>query len=126
MKALFEHVLREHADADLAYYPMVGVAGRLRAGPVRTGDLYTVESWRDSVAVVTVKGADLAEPMREALQARGAGVASDRTYRIATVRYVADALAEEVLGRVASDETGGMLRDVAIAHLSEHGFPRSA
>lgn len=123
VKALFETILREQTGADLAYYPAVGVAGRLRAGVVRTGDLYTLESWRDRVAVVLVKGADLAEPMRRALRARGALVQHGSSYRIATVRYVADELADEVLGDVASDETGAMLRDVAIAHLTEHGFP---
>lgn len=126
VKALFETVLRAHAEADLAHYPLVGVAGRLRAGPIRTGDLYTLESWRDRVAVVEVRGADLAEPMRQALRRRGEAVQRDRTYRIATVRTVADELADEVLGALASDETGPMLREVAIAHLRAHGFPRSA
>lgn len=122
VKALFERVMLEESGADLAYYPAVGVAGRLRAGPVRTGDLYSLESWRDRVAVVEVKGEDLAAPMRELLRVRGAVEQRHRTYRIATVRYVADQLADEVLGDVQSDETGPMLRDVAIEQLTENGF----
>jgi hypothetical protein len=126
VKALFEEIMLEQAGADLAYYPAVGVAGRLRSGPIRTGDLYTLESWRDRVAVVEVEGANLAEPMRTALRSRGSALQLRNTYRIATVRYVADELADEALGTVESDETGAMLRDVVIAHLTEHGFPSHA
>lgn len=123
VKALFEAILLEQTGADLAYYPAEGVAGRLRAGPIRTGDLYTLESWRDRVAVVEVEGANLAEPMRSALRARGSAPRLRGTYRIATVRYVADQLEDEVLGSVESVQTGAMLRDVAVAHLAARGFP---
>ena len=92
-------------------------------GTIRTGDLYAVESWRDSVAVVEVKGANLAEPMLAALRTRGDAVRPQSTYRIATVRYVVDELSDAVLGSIESDASGAMLRDVAISQLKKSGFP---
>ena len=123
VKALFEDVMTAETGADLAHYPDFGVAGRLRSGPIRTGDLYALESWRDSVAVVEVKGVNLAEPMLAALRLRGDTVRPQSKYRIATVRYVVDELADEVLGSIESDESGAMLRDVAISQLKKSGFP---
>ncbi len=124
VKALFEEVMLASSDADLAYYPLESVAGRLRAGEIRTGDLYNLESWREQVVVVSVKGADLAEPQLEALRRRGDAVRSGSTYRIATFGYAAEHLADEALGDVGSEEeTGSMLRELAIVHLADHGFP---
>ncbi len=45
VRALFERVLRETTGATLAYFPSLAVPGRLRAAPIRTGDLYNLESW---------------------------------------------------------------------------------
>ena len=122
VKALFERVLAATLEADLAYYPEDSVAGFLRAGEIRTGDLYNLESWRDVATRVEVRGDALAPPMAAALGARGQAVDATRRYRIATVGWVADALAEETLGEIAEREEGQMLRDLAIAHLRQHGF----
>jgi hypothetical protein len=48
------------------------------------------------------------------------------SYGVATTSHVAENLAEEWLGIVESEHTGEMLRDVAIAHLTEHGFSPTA
>ncbi len=122
VKALFETVLLAETGADLAYYHAESVAGTLRAGTIRTGDLYNLESWREDVTVVAVKGADLGEPLVAALRARGDTPQRDSVYRIATTPYVSDYLGDVVLGTVHSEETGRMLRDAAIDHLSAHGF----
>ncbi len=126
VKALFEEILLSATGADLAYYHAESVAGPLRAGTIRTGDLYNLESWRNRVSVVEVEGAGLSEVLMKALRARGDAVQSRSTYRIATTSYVADELAEEVLGSVVSEMTGEMLRDVAISQLTAHGFPALA
>jgi len=126
VKALFEHILLSETGADLAYYHAASVAGRLRAGTIRTGDLYNLESWRERVSLVEVKGSGLSAGLVAALQARGDALQSRNTYRIATTSYVAEKLAGEWLGAVSSESTGAMLRDVAIAHLQAHGFPPPA
>ncbi len=126
VKALFEKILLSETGADLAYYHAESVAGQLRAGTIRTGDLYNLESWRERVSLVEVKGADLSAALVSALQARGDAVQSRATYRVATTSYVAENLAEEVLGAVASETTGAMVRDVAISHLKAQGFPPHA
>ena len=123
VKALFENAMLSQTDADLAYYPQQSVAGRLRSGPVRTGDLYALESWKDVITRVDVKGATLREPMVEALRRRGQTPRAERTYRIATTGHAAKELAAERLGEVESKQRGPMLRDTVISHLKTAGFP---
>lgn len=123
VKELFETILLAETGADLAYYHAESVAGPLRAGTIRTGDLYNLESWREEVMIAEVEGADLAEPLLRAMRARGDTPRKGSRYRVATTPYVAGPLAETVLGRVIDEESGPMLRDVAIAYLSSHGFP---
>ncbi len=126
VKALFEEILLSETEADLAYYHAESVAGRLRAGTIRTGDLYNLESWRERVSLVEVKGADLSAGLAKALKARGDAVQARSTYRVATTSYVAENRADELLGSVASGTAGAMLRDVAISYLTAQGFPPRA
>lgn len=121
VKALFERALRERFGTDLAYYDPDSVAGHLRAGPIRTGDIYTLESWQDRVAVVEVKGGDLSSVLVHQLRSRGGEPSAERVYSVATSGYVADELGERI-GPVLSSRSEGLLRDAAIAHLREHGF----
>ena len=122
VKRWFEDVMQVHTRADIAYYDLESVAGRLRAGPVRTGDIYNLESWRNDVVVVEIEGADLAEPIVGAFRARGDTVNPGNTYRIATESYLASQRADELLGRIKTEEPGPMLRDLAIEHGRQHGF----
>lgn len=123
VKALFEEVLRSETGAEVASYHEESVAGRLRAGTVRTGDLYNLESWRERVTVVEVEGDRLCPALAAAFAAQGVAPRSGRRYRVATTSYIAGSRADELLGDVAEETEGEMLRDVAIAHLREHGFP---
>ena len=59
MKALFETALRAETKSDLAYYNQSDVVGRLRPGPIRSGDIYTLESWQENAEVVEVRGSKL-------------------------------------------------------------------
>ena len=123
VKTLFEEIMLRETGADLAYYHLESVAGRLRAGVVRTGDLYNLESWRERISIVEIDGDGLSQTLAGALQARGDVVQPRNRYRIATTSYVAGNLAEEWLGSIESESTGEMLRDVAIADLMQNGFP---
>lgn len=121
VKALFERALRAETGADLALYPLSSVAGRLRAGAIRSGDVYVLESWQESSSVVTVRGARLAPDLRAALRARGEPVVDERAYTVATTAYAARNVEEE-LGRIEDRASGPKVRDLVVAHLRAHGF----
>jgi hypothetical protein len=122
LRAFFETAMREQAQADVAYYPSSSVVGRLRAGTVRTGDIWVAESWLDELVVVEAKGADLAPTLADSLHALGVAPQSGSTYRIATTGYVAAQEARERLGRVAAQQSLGLLRDAIAVHAKAHGF----
>ncbi len=123
VKALFERAMRHETGADLAYYDEGAVVGRMRAGPIRTGDVYNLESWQDAIGVARVRGRHLAAPLVEQLRAAGGAPAElDRRYTVATTAYIAAHEAESKLGIVESREREGLLRDAVIAFLRERGF----
>jgi hypothetical protein len=124
VQSLFEAALRSETGADLAYYDEKSVAGRLRPGPVRSGDIYSLESWQEKTAVVQIRGSDLGPALREGLRVRGADAHPDRLYSIATTAYVA-ARESEKLGRIRGRRQGTMLRDLTVAYLRSHGFPKT-
>ena len=124
LAAFFETAMRAQAEADVALYPAQGAVGRLRAGTVRTGDIWTAESWVNDLVVVEAKGADLAPEMAALMRSRGTPPQSGSTYRIATTDYIADYEASEHLGRVGARRSLGPLRDALAAHAREHGFAR--
>ena len=99
-----------------------GVAGRLRKGSIRAGDIYALESWQDSVAVVELKGSNLSATLLEELRNGGAELNPRGVYTVATTAYVAGELAAEKLGRVESSQRRGLVRDATIAYLRKRGF----
>jgi hypothetical protein len=125
LAAFFETAMRAQAHADVALYQAQGAVGRLRAGMVRTGDIWTAESWVDDLAVVEAKGADLAPELAQRMRARGTPPQAGSTYRIATTDYIASREASRLLGRVRGRRVLGMLRDALVAHAREHGFARA-
>lgn len=118
----FDTVLGSRKDADLGYYPRSAVAGRLRAGPIRSGDIYNLESWRENVVHVEIRGSEIQGPAREALGEQ-VTLVDNHTYRIATIGYVADNGEEAGLGAMNVATEGGMLRDVTIDYLRANDFP---
>jgi hypothetical protein len=124
VKRLFEDVLRAETGADIAYYHEESVAGRLREGTIRTGDIYSLESWRDRVVSLEIRGEGMADPLRAAFAARGDRVEAASTYRVASTDYVADDLAETMLGRAASSEPGRPLRAATIDWIRANGLAR--
>ena len=125
LAAFFEAAMCTQAEADIALYPAQGAVGRLRAGTVRTGDIWTAESWVDDFAVVEAKGADLAPELAQRLRARGLPPQAGSTYRVATTDYIASREASRLLGRVTARRTLGPLRDALVAHARAHGFARA-
>jgi len=121
VKALFEAAMRTETGAELAYYPETSVAGRLRPGVIRSGDIYSLESWQETVEVVDVPGATLSPTMIARLPAPERGPDLARTYSIATTTYAARDLTEH-LGRIQARRPGSMLRDLTVAYLKRNGF----
>jgi hypothetical protein len=122
VKRLFETAMQERAGSDFAYYDPDSIAGRLRKGPIRAGDIYALESWQDSLRQVEIKGSNLSATLVEELRNRGIEPDPRRVYSVATTGYVAGELAAEKLGRVESSQKGGLVRDAAIAYLRKRGF----
>jgi hypothetical protein len=122
VKALFETALREETGADLAYYDQSSVAGRLRPGLIRSGDIYTLESWQETTEVVQIRGSDLSAPLVAALRGQAIDPDTGKTYNVATTAYVASN--SKTLGRIEARRPGPMLRDLTISYLRSHGFPK--
>ncbi len=121
VQALFERAMCAQTGSDLAHYPRQSVVGRLRAGPIRSGDVYTLESWQESVEVASILGAHLGSGLRAALEERGLPLDRSRTYTVATTEYAASELADE-LGRIDTRRDGPLVREVTVAHLRANGF----
>jgi hypothetical protein len=119
VKALFETALQAETGADLAYYNDQSVAGRLRPGPIRSGDIYSLESWQESAELVEVRGSNLSPAMQAQLRERGAALHDDKIYKIATTTYVADD-PKQRLGRIQSRRSLQLLRDLTVAYLRSH------
>ncbi|MEM7307461.1 MAG: DUF3500 domain-containing protein [Planctomycetota bacterium] len=124
VKALFEEVLRAETGAQLAYYEATSVVSRLRAGAIRSGDVYCLESWNDDVVTLELDVDALRPAMAAALERSGVTAGASGRVTVATSAYVADELAAEKLGRVRAREAGRPLREAAVDHLRRHGFER--
>jgi hypothetical protein len=121
VKSLFETALRTQMNSDLAYYYEQSVAGRLRPGMIRSGDIYTLESWQESAAAVEIRGSNLGPVLQAELRDRRIVVEPAKTYTVATTQYTVSDRAEE-LGRIENRRQGPMLRDLTVAYLRTHGF----
>lgn len=119
--ALFERALRAECGTEIAFYPRESVVGRLRAGPIRSGDIYTLESWQDTSVIASIRGARLSASLRARLEADGARVEPARDYSLATTRYAADELRNE-LGSLERRRAGPRVRELTVAHLLAQPF----
>jgi hypothetical protein len=124
VKTLFETALAIQTGADLAYYDESSVAGRLRAGPIRSGDIYALESWQETAEVVEIRGSNLSKALVTRLGGRGIVPVARKTYTVATTAFVANGQAEK-LGRINARRPGPMVRDLTVSYLRSHGFSLS-
>jgi len=88
-----------------SFYDEGSVAGRLRPGAVRSGDIYSLESRQEKTEVVEIRGSWLSPALLEALRARGVVAHPDRMYSVAT-SYVASKDSAK-LGRIAAGRLRG-------------------
>jgi Protein of unknown function (DUF3500) len=121
VKALFETALRVEAGADLAYYDEGSVAGRLRPGLIRSGDIYSLESWQERVEVIGVRGSNLSTRLQAGLREQRIELDNKKTYTVATTAHIASD-SKQKLGRIETRRPGPMLRDLIVAYLRTHGF----
>lgn len=122
VKNLFETAMCVETTSDLAYYPEGSVAGRLRRGLIRSGDIYSLESWQETTEVVEIRGSSLGTALLEGLREHGATPDPAKVYKVATTPYAASELKEE-LGSVESRQSGALIRDITVSYLRTHGFP---
>ena len=125
VKTLFQAAMRAETGADLGFYPETSVAGRLRPGPIRSGDIYTLESWQESVEVGEIHGSLLDAPTFAQMADADRVLDRERMYTVATTTYGGGRLREQ-LGRVESPHPRGMLRDLTVAYVRKHGFTHMA
>jgi hypothetical protein len=122
---LFERALADQPGVDLAFFHEDSVAGQLRAGPVRAGDIWALETYGERACRLEIPGRLLADTLQARLSARGEPVDPDRRYVVATTGFVADEFADERLGQIASRESGPFLRELTVEHLRRVGFAAS-
>ena len=122
VKALFEAALRSAGKSDLAYYDERSVAGRLRPGLVRSGDIYSLESWQERIEVVNVRGSTLSALMLAQLRDRGITADPTKTYSVATTHFSAKRDSGK-LGHIDARRPGPLLREVTVDYLRAHGLP---
>ncbi len=122
VQALFQQAMQDQTGADLAHYPAESAVGRLRAGSIRTGDIYTLESWQDVVATLRLPGRRIGGELRRRLDQERFPLEPDRDYTVATTGYGAGDGAREALGGTFPWTRRGRLRDLTIAYLKAHGF----
>src|SRR5207253_2357598 len=96
VKTLFETAMRAQTGADLGHYHEDSVAGRLRPGLIRSGDIYSLESWQEAVDVVEVRGTNLSKELVAALHERGITPDSGKIYSIAAPAYTANELTSKL------------------------------
>lgn len=122
VRRLFEAAMKEQAGSDFAFYGEQSVVGRLRSGTIRTGDIYTLESWQDSVTVVELKGSGMSGLLLDRLRHEGHSPDPRATFTVAVAGFVEEEPAASAMGRVRSRRGGAMLREAAIAYLKARGF----
>ena len=108
-------------DADFGFYDVGSAVGVLRPGPIRTGDLYTAESWENTVRTVAIRGADVTGEFAADLAARNLTLDPERTYRVANIEFIANEILDEVIGPGEIVAEHGYLREMSISYVRSSG-----
>ncbi|MEZ4217631.1 MAG: 5'-nucleotidase C-terminal domain-containing protein [Myxococcota bacterium] len=121
MRAAREAAMRRATGEALAFQRAESL-GRLAAGDVTTGQLYTLEPFGNRIVVATIDGRAMASPLRERLAAASAGAIDPaRSYRVATDEY-AVSLADGFGVPSRVDVHGVEVREALVAHARAGGL----
>ena len=93
--------------------------GRLRTGVIRTGDIYNLESWNNTIQIVTLRGSQLEGQL---MKSRAKHIERDRTYTVATTDFVVEEELDRVFGGGKVSDPHLRLRDATIHYVKRHGF----
>jgi len=106
----------QSCEADFAFYSPESAVGRLRTGTIRTGDIYNLASWNNTIQIVTLRGSQL----EGCIPAKD--IERDRTYTLATTDFVVEEERDRVFGGGKVSNPHLCLRDETIQHVKRHGF----
>jgi hypothetical protein len=124
LRRLLEAALRRATGEALAFYPE-SVPGRFCPGPITTGLAYALDPYANHVAVATIEGRAMGEPLRARLAEQGVAVEAAQRYRIASAEYFARG--GESFGEAERVELSpGILGDALVAHLRAGGLADAA
>lgn len=120
MRTLLEGALRRATGETLAFHGDE-LPGRFCAGEITTGLAWSLDPYRNRVALITIDEAAMAAPLRERLAAAGGPIEPRRRHRIATTSYFAGR-ADLVGAPERVDEDPTLLRDALVEHLRAGGL----
>lgn len=122
MQSLLEGAMRRATGEALAYH-WDEIPGRFCAGEVTTGLAYSLDPYRNRLAVAAVEGRAMAAPLRRRLEESGVAVDDTSRYRIATSDYIARQ--RDRFGEAESVESSDLyLRDALVEHLRAGALER--
>jgi hypothetical protein len=120
MRRLLEGALRRATGEPLAFHADE-VPGRFCPGEITTGLAYSLDPYRNHVAVATIAGRAMSAALRDRLVAAGAAIEPARRYRVASTHYFAAQPA--IFGEPEAVEREDLLvRDALVAHLRAGGL----
>ena len=123
MRVVLEAALRHATGEPLAFHG-AEVPGRFCPGDVTTGLAWSLDPYRNRVAIATIEGREMAFDLRQRLTAHGAKIARGDFYRIATTDYHGR---EEEIGTPHDVEASPvLLRDALVAYLRTVGLRPAA
>lgn len=123
MRRLYEAALRRASEERVAYAGPE-IPGRICAGEVTTGLVWSLDPYANRVVVATIDPAQMAPEVRERLASRGVSLVPGTPVRVATLDHLAG---EGLLGEPRAVETqAGLLRDALLAQIRADGLRAAA
>jgi len=86
VRRILTAAMRQETELPLAYYAQ-DVPARIGAGDVTVGLVRAIDPFAESIVVASIRGAEMADDMREQAAVQGVAVDPGRDYRVATAAY---------------------------------------